>query len=60
MKKVIHQSIMWYAMTFKDEHSQFTVKINKMYQNLKMYVEDSRLYYFYFYITLYKMIYMFI
>lgn len=46
--KVIHQAIMRYSMTFKDEHSQFTVKTNKKYQNLKMYVEDLRLNYFYF------------
>lgn len=58
--KVIHQAIMWYAMTFKDEHSQFTVKINKMYQNLKMYVEESRLNILFFNITLYKMIDLFI
>lgn len=37
--KVVHQGIMWYSMTFKDEHSQFTVEITKNYQNLKMYVE---------------------
>lgn len=46
--KVIRQEIMWYAMTCKDEQSQFTVKIKKTYQNLKMYIEDSRPNYFYF------------